>query len=78
MQLLRKILWPVSFLYGAGVYVRNWAYDIGIYSSATFKTPIICVGNLSLGGTGKTPMIEWLIRHIQQDKKIAVLSRGDR
>ena len=78
MQLLRKILWPVSLLYGAGVLMRNWAYDIGLFSSASFATPTICVGNLSLGGTGKTPMIEWLIRHLQKDKKIAVLSRGYR
>ena len=78
MQLLRKILWPVSLLYGTGVYLRNWAYDIGIFSSESFATPTICVGNLSLGGTGKTPMIEWLIRHLKQDKKVAVLSRGYR
>ena len=76
MQLLRKILWPVSLLYGAGVYLRNWAYDLGIFSSTTYSTPTLSVGNLSLGGTGKTPMIEWLIRQLKDQKKIAVLSRG--
>ena len=78
MQLLRKILWPVSLLYGAGVYLRNLTYDLGIRSTTSFSTSTISVGNLSLGGTGKTPMIEWLIRHLGNEKNIAVLSRGYR
>ena len=78
MQLLRKILWPVSLLYGAGVYLRNLSYDLGFRSSSSFSTSTISVGNLSLGGTGKTPMIEWLIRHLEKGKNIAVLSRGYR
>ena len=76
MQLLRKILWPVSLLYGFGVYLRNLFYDIGLISSHKFGTRTICVGNLSLGGTGKTPMIEWLIRNLSGNYNIAVLSRG--
>lgn len=60
------------------VYMRNVCYDLGIFSSRTFKTPTICVGNLSTGGTGKTPMIEWLLQHISTPGKIAVLSRGYR
>lgn len=76
MQLLRKLLWPVSFLYGVGVYLRNLTYDLGLISSHKFKTPTICVGNLSLGGTGKTPMIEWLIRNLSENSSLAVLSRG--
>ena len=76
MQLLRKILWPVSLLYGAGVYFRNWLYDAGLKKSQKFSTPTICVGNLSLGGTGKTPMIEWLCRELEDFSRKAVLSRG--
>jgi tetraacyldisaccharide 4'-kinase len=76
MQLLRKILWPFSLLYGLGVLLRNLSYDLGWRKINSFQTPTICVGNLSLGGTGKTPMIEWLIRHLSYYEKIAVLSRG--
>ncbi len=78
MHVLRKLLWPLSLLYAAGVWLRNLMYDIGIFVSHRYNTPTIAVGNLSLGGTGKTPMIEWLIRALGKDKKIAVLSRGYR
>lgn len=78
MQLLRKILWPLSLLYATGVHLRNLSYDLGWRSSSKFSTPTVCVGNLSLGGTGKTPMIEWLIRNITNYERIAVLSRGYR
>ncbi|NNJ88183.1 MAG: tetraacyldisaccharide 4'-kinase [Eudoraea sp.] len=78
MQLLRKIAFPFSLLYAVVVYLRNVMYDQGIFSSKTFKTPTICVGNLSTGGTGKTPMIEWLLKHISSSGKLAVLSRGYR
>ncbi|WP_297766440.1 tetraacyldisaccharide 4'-kinase, partial [uncultured Muriicola sp.] len=78
MQLLRKIAFPISLLYAMVVYLRNVCYDVGIFSSKTYKTPTICVGNLSTGGTGKTPMIEWLLRHISTPGKVAVLSRGYR
>lgn len=76
MQLLRKLLFPISLLYGMVVHIRNYLYDIGVFKSNTFKTPTICVGNLSVGGTGKTPMIEYLVRLFEDDFKIAVLSRG--
>lgn len=76
MRLLRKLLFPVSFLYGLVVRIRNYFYDIGFFKSQSFKTPVVCVGNLSVGGTGKTPMIEYLIKALQDDFKIAVLSRG--
>lgn len=78
MQLLRKIAFPFSLVYAMVVYLRNVAYDLGIFSSKTYKTPTICVGNLSTGGTGKTPMIEWLLEHISASGKVAVLSRGYR
>ncbi|MDX1315039.1 MAG: tetraacyldisaccharide 4'-kinase [Eudoraea sp.] len=76
MQLLRKLALPFSLLYALVVYIRNRCYDKGWFSSRTFETPVVCVGNLSVGGTGKTPMTEWLIRQLSDTYKIAVLSRG--
>lgn len=76
MWLLRKILFPVSLVYGLVVYIRNRLYDWGVFSSKSYKTPVICVGNLSVGGTGKTPMVELLISLLQHTYKVAVLSRG--
>ncbi len=58
------------------VYLRNYFYDKGILSSKTFETPTICIGNLSAGGTGKTPMVELLIGILKDNYKVAVLSRG--
>jgi tetraacyldisaccharide 4'-kinase len=57
-------------------WLRNKSYDFGLKSSTHFDVPIICVGNLSVGGTGKTPMIEYLIRLLKTNYKIAALSRG--
>ncbi len=75
LQLLRKIAFPISLVYALVVYVRNFLFDVGFFSSKSYKTPIICVGNLSVGGTGKTPMTEYLLR-ILGDRNTAVLSRG--
>lgn len=63
-------------LYGMGVGVRNFAFDQGIIKSKKYSIPTICVGNLSVGGSGKTPHIELLISLLRQDYKIAVLTRG--
>ena len=76
MKFLRKILFPFSLLYELITSIRNYLYDKHIITSTQFKTPTIVVGNLSVGGTGKTPQIEYLIRLLQNDNKIAVLSRG--
>ncbi len=76
MGLLRKMLFPFSLIYGVAVYIRNLLYDWRIFASKSFKTPTICVGNLSVGGTGKTPMIELLVRLLASEYKVAVLSRG--
>ena len=76
MKLLRKILFPFNALYYVVVFLRNSCYDLGIFKSKSYTIPIICVGNLSVGGTGKTPMIEVLIQMLQKDYKLAVLSRG--
>lgn len=76
MQLLRKLLFPISLVYGLVVYMRNRLYDLSIFKSTVFVTKTICVGNLSVGGTGKTPMTELLIRTLHPNNKVAVLSRG--
>lgn len=75
MKWLRKLLWPFSLLYAAGVYLRNMAYDYGVFPSRSFAVPVLCVGNLSVGGSGKTPMVEWLLRQLP-GRNVAVLSRG--
>ena len=76
MNKLRKILYPLSVLYGEITDIRNKAYDKEILPSSTFDLPVIAVGNLSTGGTGKTPQVEYLIRLLINDYKVAVLSRG--
>jgi tetraacyldisaccharide 4'-kinase len=63
-------------LYGAIVFVRNWLFTKGWLKSTSYDFPVICVGNLSVGGTGKSPMIEYLIRLTKADYKVATLSRG--
>lgn len=76
MILLRKLLFPFALLYGLITSIRNYLYDKGILKSYTFDVPVIVVGNLSVGGTGKTPQIEYLIRLLSSKYAIATLSRG--
>lgn len=76
MNLLRKLLFPFAILYGWIACFRNFLYTKGFIESRIYKTPLICVGNLSVGGTGKSPMIEYLISFLKDDYRIAVLSRG--
>lgn len=76
MNFLRKILFPLAFLYWLITFTRNWLYDMGVFKSYSFDVPIIAVGNLSVGGTGKTPQIEYLIRLLSEKYRVAVLSRG--
>ncbi len=73
---LRKILFPLALLYWCVTFLRNWLYDKGVLKSYSFDVPVITVGNLSVGGTGKTPQIEYLIRLLSADYQVAVLSRG--
>jgi tetraacyldisaccharide 4'-kinase len=70
------ILAPFSWLYGAVMRFRNFLYDIGLKKSYSFDQAVISVGNLSVGGTGKTPMIEYLVRLLSSQYSIAILSRG--
>lgn len=76
MNLLRKILLPIVPLYYLIVWIRNKMYDLGIKKSTTYKFPIIAVGNLSVGGTGKSPMVEYLIKILKEKRILATLSRG--
>lgn len=76
MKLLRYILFPVVPIYYSVTWLRNKLYDLGIKKSSNYNLPLICVGNLSVGGTGKSPMVEYLINFLKSDYRIATLSRG--
>ena len=73
---INKKLLPLSWLYGLGVGFRNLLFEMGILKSRSFSTPVISVGNITVGGTGKTPHVEYLIRLLKDQAKVAVLSRG--
>jgi len=72
----RLLFYPFSMIYGFIVYIRNLMFDIGILPSRQFNLPVISVGNITVGGTGKTPHVEYLVRLLKAENKIAVLSRG--
>jgi tetraacyldisaccharide 4''-kinase len=76
LKSFRFILFPVSVLYGFTIWVRNKLFDKNILRSSAFNFPIICVGNLAVGGTGKTPMVEYLVRLLKDKFRVATLSRG--
>jgi len=73
---VKILLYPFALIYGALVWLRNRLYDSGFFSSVEFSVPVISVGNLSVGGTGKTPHVEYLIRLLQYQYKVATMSRG--
>ena len=74
---MRWLLLPCSWLYGLAVWLRNRFYDKGVFKVKRFNVAVISVGNLTAGGTGKTPFVEYLVRYCQSErKKVAVLSRG--
>jgi tetraacyldisaccharide 4'-kinase len=73
---IRILLFPLSLIYALIVKVRNWFFDRGILPSASFNLPVICVGNLAVGGTGKSPMVEWMVAGLKDRFVVAVLSRG--
>ena len=76
LKSFRILLFPFALIYLLILLIRNKLYDKGILSSAEFGLPLICVGNLSVGGTGKSPMVEFLVRNLKDDFKVATLSRG--
>jgi tetraacyldisaccharide 4'-kinase len=76
LRSIRIFLFPFALLYGLIVWIRNLLYDKNIIRSGSFNLPIICVGNLSVGGTGKSPMVEYLLDLLSRDFKVATVSRG--
>ena len=73
---IRMLLFPFSLIYGLIIFLRNRLYDKNVFSATSFNLPLICVGNLSVGGTGKSPMVELLVKNLKNKYRIAVLSRG--
>ncbi len=76
MKLIRFLLFPIAVVYDVITSIRNHFFESGFFSSKTYTTPTIVVGNLSVGGTGKSPQIEYLIRLLKDQYKVATLSRG--
>ncbi len=75
-SVVRILLYPFALIYGALMWLRNKLYDAKFFSSIEFSVPVITVGNLSTGGTGKTPHVEYLIRLLQYQYRVATMSRG--
>ena len=73
---INRWLQPLSWFYGLGVRFRNTLFETGFLKSRSFSIPVISVGNITVGGTGKTPHVEYLIRLLQDHSRVAVLSRG--
>ena len=76
LKSFRILLLPFALVYWGIISVRNWLYNKNIFHSTSFALPVICVGNLSVGGTGKSPMVELLVRLLHPQFRIATLSRG--
>lgn len=76
MTQIHQWLMPLSWLYGIGVDIRNTLFDMGVLRSVSYSIPIVNVGNITVGGTGKTPHVEYLIRLLSGRYRVAVLSRG--
>lgn len=73
---VRMLLFPFSLIYGFIVWIRNKLFDNGVISSSSFNLPLIGVGNLSAGGTGKSPLVEFILSRFKDEHRLAVLSRG--
>ena len=76
LKLIRLLLFPISILYGLGVALRNLFFDLGLFKSTKFNIPVLIIGNITLGGSGKSPMTEYLVKLLKNDYAMAVLSRG--
>jgi len=76
LKSFRILLFPFAIIYWFIILIRNWLYDKNILRSTSFGLPVICVGNLSVGGTGKSPMVEFLVTNLKDDFKVATISRG--
>ena len=76
LKSFRILLLPFALMYWLAIGIRNWLYNKNILKSASFGLPLICVGNLSVGGTGKSPMVEYLVVNLKDKFRVATLSRG--
>jgi len=76
LKSFRVLLLPFALLFWLVIAIRNWLYEKNVLKSTSFGLPLICVGNLSVGGTGKSPMVEFLVLHLKNRYKVATLSRG--
>jgi tetraacyldisaccharide 4'-kinase len=76
LKLIRLLLFPISILYGLGVVLRNLFFDLGLFKSTKFNIPVLVIGNITLGGSGKSPMTAYLVKLLKSHYAIAVLSRG--
>lgn len=76
MNVIKFLLLPLSLLYGIGILLRNLLFDVGIFPAREFTISTIAIGNLTVGGTGKSPMAEYLVRLIKEKYLLAILSRG--
>lgn len=76
MRIIRWLLFPFSILYGGIVWLRNFLYDVGVFKATEYSFPIIVIGNLSVGGTGKTPMTAYVLDLLKSVRSVGMLSRG--
>jgi tetraacyldisaccharide 4'-kinase len=76
LKSFRVVLLPFALVYGGIIIIRNWLYDKEYIKSAAFNFPLICIGNLAVGGTGKSPMVEYLVDLLRKEFEVATLSRG--
>ena len=76
MNALRWFLFPFAFLYGLITALRNFLFDHGILRSTRYSVPVVAIGNLSMGGSGKSPMTEYLVRLLEENHSIGIVSRG--
>src|ERR1700755_804291 len=76
LKTIRVLLFPFSLIYFLVIFMRNRCYNTGLLKSTSFNLPLICIGNLVTGGTGKSPMTEYMVRELKSQFKIATLSRG--
>lgn len=77
MIILRLILTPFAFIYAIAIFIRNLLFDIGLLKAKKVDASVISIGNITVGGTGKTPIVEFLIKYLQEKKlRVAIVSRG--
>lgn len=76
LKSFRILLLPFALIYWAVIWLRNFFYDKNLFKSSSFGLPLICVGNLSVGGTGKSPLVEYLVGNLKDKFRVAIISRG--